>query len=186
METIQTPVATREFSSPASRRVWTFLPLHGKHGEGKAMFIDAADAARVDEHKWTVSPRGYVVRCKWDPEARTSRTTYLHREILGLPRGDERQADHINRDKLDNRRCNLREATHKTNAQNVAGHGSGSKYRNVYRVDNARKPWLANAGLGGKTHYIGLFATEDEAGEAASKWRAEHMPYSEDARKEVA
>ena len=32
----------------------------------------------------------------------------MHRQILGLKLGDRRRAEHINRDKLDNRRSNLK------------------------------------------------------------------------------
>ena len=32
----------------------------------------------------------------------------MHRQILGLKPGDRRRAEHINRDKLDNRRSNLK------------------------------------------------------------------------------
>jgi hypothetical protein len=36
------------------------------------------------------------------------RMVLMSREILGLERGDKREADHENRDRLDNRRSNLR------------------------------------------------------------------------------
>lgn len=41
--------------------------------------------------------------------------------------------------------------------------------------------WMATAMLEGKRKTIGRFDTEDEAGAAASAWRREHMPYSEEA-----
>lgn len=40
---------------------------------------------------------------------------------------------------------------------------------------------MATAMLEGKRKTIGRFDTEDEAGAAASAWRREHMPYSEEA-----
>src|SRR3990167_2041420 len=60
----------------------------------------------------------------------------MHRVILGLMWGDPRQGDHINGNKLDNRRHNLRIVTVQQQRQNVrAGYGT-SKYRGVRRLAN--------------------------------------------------
>ena len=42
-------------------------------------------------------------------------TGMLHRYVMGLSRGDKRQVDHINNEKTDNRRCNLRIVSCKEN-----------------------------------------------------------------------
>ena len=65
--------------------------------------IDDADA-RLADFTWRLGRTGYAVR--W----RDGGTIYLHREVLGLERGDGLEADHVNRDRLDNRRANLRAA----------------------------------------------------------------------------
>lgn len=64
--------------------------------------------ADVDLSKYTMSlqPDGYVQFCK------DGKQTSLHRMVMGLTRGDGKHVDHINGDKLDNRRCNLRIITH--------------------------------------------------------------------------
>lgn len=73
----------------------------------------------VSSHSWhgamtskRKSPKIYAMR------AGNGRTTYLHRLIIGAKRGEI--VDHINGDTLDNRRANLRIATHAQNAINCS------------------------------------------------------------------
>lgn len=74
--------------------------------------VDAADARWLLEHRWGLGSDGYATR------RRPGVAIRMHREILGLAAGDGRHTDHINRDKLDNRRANLRVVTAAQNMQN--------------------------------------------------------------------
>ena len=71
--------------------------------------IDAADLQWVAQHTWNIS-RGYV--------RRTSDGEYLHKLIADPAKG--LVTDHINRDKLDNRRSNLRVCTRRQNLLNAS------------------------------------------------------------------
>lgn len=123
-------------------------------------------------------PNGYAVRStRVDGK---QQIVWLHREILGLKRTDSREADHINRDRLDNRRANLRVATRFQNRQNLASMGGSSKHRGV-SWDKRSGKWRAQAGLSGRKHFIGYFKTEQEAADAAARFREQNMPYSEEA-----
>ena len=137
--------------------------------------IDDEDAEFVNQWSWRMLPKLYV--CRSDG---ARRTVYLHRALLGLERGDRRQADHINRDRLDNRRSNLRIVTAAQNRQNVRATGGYSVFRGVTFHRGERK-WQAQAQLNGKHTTIGRFSTEEAAAAAAAAWRREHMPFSEDA-----
>jgi hypothetical protein len=180
METIQTSDAAADSTLP-SRPVWTFLPLSGK-GEGQFTFIDAADYEWASEHRWRLDRDGYVVRGRRVDG--TYETIALARVILGLDRGDPREGDHVNRDKLDNRRVNLRIVTHAQNGQNRGGNGpTASRFRGVSWNAKYGK-WSVIVIVKGKRHFLGNFDDEQEAADVASAFRREHMPYSEDARKD--
>ena len=71
--------------------------------------------------------------------------------------------DHINGDRTDNRIKNLRKATIKENAQNIAKQNrkTGSRYKGVARRTNGK--WMAYIEEDGKRDYLGTFATEAEA-----------------------
>lgn len=156
------------------------IPLWSKDGQIHAWaLIDKEDFAWLNQWHWTITPRGYVNR-RVTIGINKQTTIYMHRQILGLPHGDPHEADHINRNKLDNRRVNLRIVTRGQNAQNLDSRGTTSPFRGVC-WDRGRKKWMAYAGLNGCTHYLGHYDNEEEAAAVAAEFRRKHMPFSEEA-----
>lgn len=138
-----------------------FLPLTGKYGQGKVAIVDDADYDYLSQFRWNLSDRGYVRRCvgsgKWLP---------IHRELTQVPK--DLEVDHINHDKLDNRRENLRVCTHAENVRNLVRRGS-SGFRGVQRVTTKTPTWYAHVSLNGKRHHLGSFATPHEAAAAYNR-----------------
>lgn len=153
------------------------VPLRRRDGSIKAYaLIDAVDADGVMRSRWYLSAKGYVVRSIWKDGHKP--TLRLHRVLLGLEPGDPREVDHINRDKLDNRRANLRIVTRAENGQNVSGQQSStSAYRGVH-WDSARRCWRAKVKISGRERHVGRFASEQEAGLAVAAARTLIMPFS--------
>jgi hypothetical protein len=93
---------------------------------------------------------------------------FLHRAIMGLAKGDAGVVDHINGDRLDNRRANLRLATDSENMFNVdlpAQNTTG--YKGVYRNSpTCRQPYQAAITVNRKKIYLGSFADPREAARA--------------------
>ena len=80
--------------------------------------VDNKNYEQLSKHKWSAqwckeTLSFYVTNTKH--VGTKVNTTYMHREVLGLKRGDRRQADHINHNTLDNRKCNLRIVTNQEN-----------------------------------------------------------------------
>ncbi len=71
--------------------------------------FDLEDMERVKEHKWYLDPNGYV---------RSGNRLSLHRFILD-PIPDDLLVDHINGDKVDNRKMFLRLVNHQQNRWNT-------------------------------------------------------------------
>lgn len=133
--------------------------------------IDTVDAAWVTQWRWHLSS-GYAARA----ESYVSRQIWLHREILGLPRKrDGLEGDHINRNKLDNRRGNLRVVPSLYNQQNKSAYGAGSQYRGVCWSSQDQR-WTASVKLNGRLHKLGYFLTEWDAAGVAAHYRVAHMP----------
>jgi len=131
--------------------------------QGKVALIDAWDLPKILPHKWCALHKGNCWYAVTSTLAAPHKWTHLrmHRIILDAP--DNKYVDHINRDGLDNRQCNLRLAT---NAQNIANQaarpGLSSRYKGVHRVKRKcrlRRPWRAYC----STKKLGYFATEREA-----------------------
>jgi hypothetical protein len=162
------------------------IPLHDRTGEVVAWtLVDESDWVAFSPYRWNLQSRGYAIGRmstggwggKRTPGQRTAREkqVLLHRAIAQPAPGG--QVDHINGDRLDNRRANLRVVTNSGNAQNQGSRGGSSQYRGVTWLKRERR-WRAQAVLNGRLHHIGTFADEHAAGAAAAAWRAQHMPYS--------
>lgn len=97
------------------------------------VLVDEADLAFVQQHRWFLGKNGYVYRNLPMRNYVRGGARYLHRELLGLEAGDGTHVDHLNRNRLDNRRGNLRPGPPWQNAQNQGGHRDAvtSSYRGV-------------------------------------------------------
>ena len=116
--------------------------------------VDSEDLGGVSEVSWHLS-KGYAA-------ARIGGGVVLmHRMLLSAPDGQE--VDHINGDKLDNRRRNLRFCTRQQNARNRHHVAGRSKFKGVRRD---RGIWRAQIKVDGVTRHIGVFPTERLAAKA--------------------
>lgn len=90
------------------------------------VIVSLEDYDKLKKFKWTQSPKGYV------SAVINGKNVQIHRLIMNAKKGQ--LVDHINRNRLDNRRENLRFFTRKKNAQNrsVRDNKKSSKYKGVY------------------------------------------------------
>jgi hypothetical protein len=141
--------------------------------DGTQFLIDPQDASLLGTYVWHVQ-NGYVSRRLHRDGCST--TVYLHRLILGI-QGKEK-TDHINGDKLDNRRANLRGVTQAQNQQNRKGppKNSTTGVRGVSRTAYGR--YRAAVRVNGKQIWLGSFPTLEEAAEAARAGRRRLMTHS--------
>lgn len=156
------------------------LPLRAQDKTALAYAQVDPDNVHLAQYRWHLTKQGYAARRTTASTRRDRLIVLLHREVLGLAHGDGLQGDHINRDKLDCRRANLRITDATGNAQNRGSlPGSRSQYRGVY-WSAQRSKWIAKAVMDKRQIYIGLFADEHEAGRAVRAWRIANMPYATD------
>src|SRR3990167_6376904 len=76
--------------------------------KGKVTLIDKKDFMKLSQKDYYFNGKGYAARGQRIGPRKFNKTLciYMHREILNAPEGVE--VDHINGNKLDNRRFNLR------------------------------------------------------------------------------
>jgi hypothetical protein len=157
------------------------IPLHRRDGSISAYaLVDPRDYRRIATHRWSLTTGGYARRCEWSPTEKRAIQYFMHRDVMGLGRRGRRgtEVDHINRDRLDNRRCNLRLTTSGGNKQNQVRPDVGtSRFRGVnWDAGFFRRRWRASAKLNRRKIHIGYFDDEVDAAIAAEAWRQEHMP----------
>lgn len=163
------------------------IPLRAQDGEIRAYaYLDEEDAEHA-RHQWCLdSSTGYAVRILhlgMREGRQIRRKVYLHRVVLGLTPGDGRQADHIDGDRLNCRRGNMRVVSHAENGQNVPSGGGTSRYRGVsWQARGTGGKWQAKSQLDGRQKHVGYFDDEEDAAAAVTAFRLAHMPYSNESR----
>lgn len=157
------------------------VPLLGKDGEVRAfVMFDEADAQWLSQWTWRLVAGSYAGRTEWIRGGGRSQIIFMHRALMGLTRGDPRQVDHVNRDKLDNRRGNLRIVTPAQQSHNrPSPRHARSPYRGVVWIGE-RQCWQARVRVGGKVHRSPRTRDERQAAEWAREMRARLMTHAED------
>lgn len=140
------------------------IPL--RRGDGVVALVDADDLGLVRDFSWHLHDNGYASADARLPDGR--RRLYMHRLILQLTL-DGLEVDHINRDRLDNRRSNLRAATRTQQARNTSLRSNNtSGYKGVSRAKGAR--WQAHIRIDGRSISLGSgFITARAAAAAYDK-----------------
>ena len=125
---------------------------------GGHALVDSDDHKEISARTWRRSKDGYAEAIS-SVNGRIIRA-FMHRLINNTP--DDLLTDHINGDRLDNRKINLRSCTIHENARNrCPDRQSLSKYKGVTRSKRSRK-WQVQI----VKKYVGVFATEEAAAEA--------------------
>ena len=123
--------------------------------------VDQLDLPRIRGHRWYHDKHTGYYRT-------TDGYQTVHEILLGkAPIGYV--WDHIDGDKLNNSRRNLRLATY---SQNRAGErkraGTTSVYKGVYKQTKGSK-WIAQIKVNGRIKYLGSFSIEEDAARAYDK-----------------
>ena len=128
--------------------------------------VDADDFEKINKFKWCKNKNGYLVTWK------DSKIQYLHHLITGHASNKFSVVDHINRDKADNRKRNLRVVSRSLNSMNSNQVQGVSSYRGVY-YDKSRERFVARLMRHGKLVIFRRFKTEKEAAQAYLSAREE-------------
>ena len=141
--------------------------------QGKFALVDDEDFDRINQWKWCYR-QGYAIRGV-NLGKRKVKTIQMHTLIIGTPKG--MTTDHINGNKIDNRRSNLRICTQKQNTKNRQVSKKivkSSTYKGV-SWHKQNKKWQANIKVNYHHIYLGTFKTENEAARAYDTAATKHF-----------
>ena len=116
--------------------------------------IDIEDIEKVSKYKWSLHKEKY---------AYNNKAGLLHRFIMNSPKGDRTiVTDHINRNRLDNRKSNLRIVTQSQNLMNMdTRKNNTSGCLGVDMLSNGT--WRARVTINGERITLGYFKEKSEA-----------------------
>lgn len=130
----------------------------GTTHDGVDFIFDLDDYSKIKNYNWRIHPNGYVSGSEWDGIAKT---ILLHRLIMNVPKGYV--VDHINHDKLDNRKSNLRICTYQENNRNKRKLNSNTSGVVGVTYNKKHKKWYSQIGLNDKTISLGGFDDFEDA-----------------------
>lgn len=117
--------------------------------KGEFAVVDSEDFEYLNRWKWHFSAKGYACRKPG------KQTIFMHRLINQTP--DGLQTDHINHNKLDNRKENLRSVTNQENHFNrPVDSNNTSGYKGV-SWDKSRSKWVASITKDDRNIHLGRF-----------------------------
>lgn len=134
--------------------------LSGKYGigytsKGEEFYFDLEDYKLVKPYCWCLSNNGYVV------SGSDKNLKLLHRLITNCT--PNMVVDHINHNKIDNRKDNLRVCMQNENMRNCVISKNNSSGTTGVAFDKQRNKWIASIMVNRKMIYLGRYKNIEDA-----------------------
>lgn len=135
--------------------------------------IDSSDFQLVSKYTWFKGKRGYPTAHYSRKLKASSRTFTLHRLLFGFPESGD--IDHIDGNKMNNRRENMRLCSHQQNMFNQKKRCTNSTGYTGVSFSKSAKKYEAYIHHNGKKKNLGLYRTAVEAAIARDKAALEYF-----------
>lgn len=126
--------------------------------------VDDEDFDWLNQWKWRLDSNGYADRMehiRLGKNCYKSKRISMHRLINNTPDGFD--TDHVNRNKLDNRRENLRSLSRSLNNFNSGLRKNNSSGYTGVSWSSVAKKWMSEIKVDGKHIYLGIFSKIKDA-----------------------
>lgn len=125
--------------------------------------VDDEDYSLLSKYSWRLHNRGYAITNSG------KKRLLMHRIVLKAKKGQE--IDHINRNKLDNRKSNLRFCTRSENMLNRGFWGKTKSLSGIAGVhwNKSTEKWQARVQINGIRYNLGMFQDKNKAAQAVAE-----------------
>lgn len=129
--------------------------LSGEYGIGwtnntnEEFYFDLEDYDKIKDYAWHKDQRGYVMSSK--------KKIGMHQLLYG------KYCDHIDRNKMNNRKSNLRDSTHTENMQNRSVFKNNKSGVTGVYYDKRKEGWCVQITKDKKQKYLGCFSDKEIA-----------------------
>lgn len=129
---------------------------------GEFALVDDCDYEHLMQWEWSCSECGYAVRgVRVKGKMQLIRMHRVVLERMGFK--DFENSDHINRDRSDNRRCNLRPATRQQNMCNRSKFKNNTSGYVGVSWHKKSKKWITSIQVKGVRRHLGVFNNKEKA-----------------------
>ena len=143
--------------------------------QGKFALVDDDMYDELNRPKWFAYKHGRTFYARRNIRNNGKQVTIqMHRQVLGLIPGDGKECDHISRNGLDNRRENLRIASHTTNTRNRRKRVDNSSGHNGVYWNTQTNKWRAQIEVDDKRIHLGY---HDELADAVESRKQGEIKY---------
>lgn len=148
-----------------------YIPLT----KGFKAIVDDENFEELNKYNWHAMGNGRYAARRKTISPKVYKIVYMHREINKTPKGVH--TDHINGNRFDNRKDNLRNCTKSENsmAYQTKRSGCSSKFIGV-SWDKEKKKWESYSRINGSRKHIGYFKLEIEAAKARDIFVSKRNP----------
>lgn len=148
------------------------IPLSGLAGYGRFALVDDEDYEYLSQFMWSIDNYGYANRAR-KIEKNVWRPKRMHHDII--PSKNGQIVDHINRNRLDNRRENLRICSSTESIRNRGLNKNNSTgYKGVY-YNQKRSKYQAYITVNRRHIYLGAYDNPTDAARAYDKSAVENF-----------
>lgn len=136
-----------ELKKQRSKKYNLFMPIYIGYtlNTNRPFIVDYEDYEKIKKYCWHETQYGYIATRNPD----TKRIMLLHKLIMG----EEGIVDHINRNRTDNRKVNLRIVTHQENSINKSMQKNNRSGITGVFYDKQRNKWASQLTFKGKKHF---------------------------------
>lgn len=134
--------------------------------QNKVAIVDDDDYEYLSQWKWYYNRSGYATRNE------SGHQILLHR--LLIESGDD-YVDHINRNKLDNRKCNLRICSNSQNQANSTKRSNNTSGYKGVSFNKQSKKWTAQITVNKNRIHLGYFDSPEDAAIEYDKYAREYF-----------
>lgn len=126
---------------------------------GRYTLVDQDDLTKLAKYNWYENDQGYCYT-KYYLNGKQKHLR-MHRFIMNTPDGED--TDHINRNRLDNRKANLRVVDRTQNNYNTGLHAHNTSGHKGVAFHKAAKKWVARIQYKNKSIHLGTFLSLADA-----------------------
>ena len=149
------------------------VELFGAYGvlriDASEFLFDAEDLPLVESRSWYKDKDGYLISCYYF----NGRCRFVRFHRIVMDAKPWQVVDHINKNRADNRKCNLRCCRRSENDRNRSIYSTNTSGVTGVYFDRKRGKWAASISYNKKRMLIGRFAEKEDAIRARLEKEAE-------------